>query len=151
MHTFSSTMAYIICYISLFLTNTQNTIEKTFRNKSVCSYCKMKANLTGFNNRVKWSYYVHANTYIKRERRKGYTVRCEKVSRKINLCICSGALWLVANAIRIFVRSVEDGLEPSQTYGEVNKHLSFCIVEISISYFSINCLNYQYMSARFHD
>ena len=40
---------------------------------------------------------------------------------KSNLCICSGALWLVANAF--FVRSVEDGLEPSQTYDEVNKLL----------------------------
>ena len=30
---------------------------------------------------------------------------------------------LAANAIRYFVRSVEDGLEPSQTYDEVNKLL----------------------------
>ena len=30
---------------------------------------------------------------------------------------------LVANAIRYFVRSVEDDLEPSQTYDEVNKLL----------------------------
>ena len=51
-NTFSSTMAYIVCYISLFLTNTQNTIEKPFRNKSMCSYCKMKAYLTRFNNGV---------------------------------------------------------------------------------------------------
>ena len=58
-NTFSRTIAYIIiiicyiCYISLFLTNTQNTIEKPFRNKSMCSYCKMKAYLTRFNNRVR--------------------------------------------------------------------------------------------------
>ena len=55
MHTFSSTIAHIICYLSLFLTNTQNTIEKkTFQNKSMCSYCKIKADLTQFNKRVKW-------------------------------------------------------------------------------------------------
>ena len=59
--------------------------------------------------------------HIERERVKGYTFRCEKVSHKSNLCICSGALWLVANAIRYFVRSVEDCLEPSQTYDKVNK------------------------------
>ena len=50
MHTFSSTMAYIICYLSLFLTNTQNTMEKTFWNESMCSCCKMKADLTRFDN-----------------------------------------------------------------------------------------------------
>ena len=42
--------------------------------------------------------------YIEREREKEYTVRCEKVSQKSNLCICSGALWLVANAIRYFCK-----------------------------------------------
>ena len=42
--------------------------------------------------------------HIEWERGKGYTVRCEKVSQKSNLCICSGALWLVANAIRYYCK-----------------------------------------------
>ena len=37
MHTFSSTMAYIICYLSLFLTNTQNTICKNHFGINVCA------------------------------------------------------------------------------------------------------------------
>ena len=83
----------------------------------------MKADLTRFNNRVKWSYMYYANTYRTGEGERGYTVRCKKVSQKSNLCICSEALWLDANAVQYFVRSVEDGLEPSQTYDEVNKLL----------------------------
>ena len=88
----------------------------------MCSYCKIKADLTRFNNRVKWSYYVHANTYRMGEGKR-YTVRCKKVLKKSNLCICSGALWLVANAILYFCKVCEDSLEPSQTYDEVNKLL----------------------------
>ena len=76
-------------------------LKKTFQNKSMCSYCKMKADLTRFNNRVKWSYLVH--TYRIGEG-KGHTVHCKIVFQKNNLCICSGALWLVANVIRYFCK-----------------------------------------------
>ena len=60
---------------------------------------------------------------IERERGKGYTVRCKEVSQKSNLCICSGALWLIAKAIHCLLKACgdHDGIEHSQTYDEVNK------------------------------
>ena len=61
--------------------------------------------------------------HIERERGKGYTVGCKKVFQKSNLCICSGAYGLLQMLFDIFVRFVEDGLEPSQTYNEVIKLL----------------------------
>ena len=47
---------------------------------------------------------MYMQIHIERERGKGYTVHCEKVSQKSNLCFCSGALWLVATAIRYFCK-----------------------------------------------
>ena len=122
-NTFSSTMAYIICYISLFPTNTQNTIEKPFRNKSMCSYCKMKADLTRFNNQVKWSYYVHANTYRTGEWKRVHCPLRKSISKKVICVFAQEPYGLLQMLFGIFVRFVEDGLEPSQTYDEVNKLL----------------------------
>ena len=83
----------------------------------MCSNCNMKADLTGFNNRVKWSYYyMYMQIHIEQEGGNGTLSAAKKVSQKSNLCICSGALRLVANAIWYFVRSVENDLGPSQTY-----------------------------------
>ena len=85
------------------------------------SYCKMKADLTQFNNRVKWSCYVHI--YRTGE---GEKVHCplQKVSQKV-ICVFAQELYgLMQMLFGIFVRSVEDGLGPSQTYDEVNKLLS---------------------------
>ena len=80
----------------------------------MCSYCKMKADLKRFNNQVKWSYYVHANTYRTEE---GKRVHCPLQKKKIYLkkVICVFAQepnGLLQMLFRIFVRSVEDGLEP---------------------------------------
>ena len=82
MHKFSSTMAYIICYLLLFLTNIQNTIEKPFWNKSMCNYCKMKADVTRFNSGVKWSYYVNANTYRMGEGKRIHFPLQKSISKK---------------------------------------------------------------------
>ena len=100
-------------------------LKKTFRNKPICSYCKIKADLTRFNNRVKWSYYVHANTYRKDEG-KGVHYPLQQMFFKKVICVFAmepyGLLQMLFR-IGIFVRSVEDGIEPSQTYDEVNKLL----------------------------
>ena len=86
----------------------------------MCSYCKMKADLTRFNNRVKWSYYVHANTYRTGEG-KGVHCPLQKVFQKVFCVYAQEPYDLLQMLFGIFVRSVEDGIEPSQTYVEVNK------------------------------
>ena len=81
----------------------------------------MKADLTRFNNRVKWSYLVH--TYRIGEG-KGHTVRCKIVFKKKTICVFAQEPYgLLQMLFGIFVRSMEDGPESSQTYDEVNKLL----------------------------
>ena len=50
----------------------------------MCSYYKIKAELTRFNNRAKWSYYVHAITYRMGE---GKRVHCP-LRKSISKIIC---------------------------------------------------------------
>ena len=72
----------------------------------------MKAYLTWFNNRVKWSYYVHTNTYRKRE---GEMVQCplQKVFKKV-ICVFAQEPYVSLQMLfSILVRSVEDDLEIS--------------------------------------
>ena len=58
--------------------------------------------------------------YIERERGKGFTVRRKKYFKKIICVFAQEPYGLVQMLFGIFVRSVEDGLKPSQTYDEVN-------------------------------
>ena len=52
---------------------------------------------------------MYIQIHIERERGKGYTVRCEKV-----ICVFAQEPYgLLQMLFGIFVRSVEDGLEPS--------------------------------------
>ena len=67
---------------------------------------------------------MYIQIHIERERGKGYTVRCEKVSQKVICVFAQEPYGLLQMLFGIFVRSVEDGLEPSQTYDEVNKLLT---------------------------
>ena len=68
-----------------------------FRNKPMCRFCKRKADLTRFNIRVKWSYYVHANTYRKgQSKRVNCPLQKKKYFKKV---ICVFAQELAANAI----------------------------------------------------
>ena len=77
----------------------------------MCSYCNIKADLTRFNNRVKWSYYVHASTCRTGEG-KGYTVCCKKKYLEKVICVFAQEPYgLLQMLFGIFVRSVEDGLE----------------------------------------
>ena len=57
----------------------------------------MKADLTHFNNRVKWSYYVHVNTYRKGQSKR---VNCPLQKQYFKKVICVFAQELIANAIR---------------------------------------------------
>ena len=62
---------------------------------------------------------MYVQIHIERERGKGYTVRIEKLFQK-NAQEPYGLLQMLFG---ILGRSVEDGLEPSQIYDEVNKLL----------------------------
>ena len=69
----------------------------------------MKADLTRLNNRVKWSYYVHANTYRTGE---GKMVHCplrKSISKKVICVFAQESYGLLQMLLGIFVRSVEDG------------------------------------------
>ena len=67
---------------------------------------------------------MYIQIHIERERGKGYTVRYEKKYLKKVICVFAQEPYgLLQMLFCIFVRSVEDGLEPSQTYDEVNKLL----------------------------
>ena len=66
---------------------------------------------------------MYMQIHIERERGKGYTVRCEKYLKKVICVFAQEPYGLLQMLFGIFVRSVEDGLEPSQTYDEVNKLL----------------------------
>ena len=67
---------------------------------------------------------MYIQIHIEQERGKGYTVRCEKsISKKVICVFAQEPYGLLQMLFNMFVRSVEDGLEPSQTYDEVNKLL----------------------------
>ena len=81
----------------------------------------MKADLTRFNNRVKWSYYVYINKYRKGEGKRVHCSLQRSITKKLFLYLLRSLMAHCKCYSLSLVRSVEDGLEPSQTYDEVNK------------------------------
>ena len=69
---------------------------------------------------------MNMQIHIERERGKGYNVHCEKESKKVIRVIAQEPYGLLQMLFGIFVRSVEDGLVPLQTYDEVRKLLLLC-------------------------
>ena len=66
--------------------------------------------------------YMQIHTCIEWEKGKGYTVRCKKRIFQKGICVFAQEPYgLLQMQFGSFVRSVEDGLEPPQTYDEVNK------------------------------
>ena len=74
------------------------------------SYCRMKEDLTWFNNRVKWSYY-------------GTLSAAKKYLKKAICVFAQEPYGSLQRLFSIFVRSVENDLKPSQTYDEISKLL----------------------------
>ena len=66
---------------------------------------------------------MYIQIHIERERGKGTLSAAKKYLKKVICVFAQEPYGLLQMLIDIFVRSVEDGLEPSQTYDEVNKLL----------------------------
>ena len=82
----------------------------------MCSYCKIKADLTRFNNRVKWSYYVHANTCRTGEGKRVHCLLQKKYLKKVICVFAQEPYGLLRMLFGNFVRSVEDGLEQTSFF-----------------------------------
>ena len=77
---------------------------------------------------------MYMQIHIEKERGKWYTLCCKKYLKRM-ICVFAQELFgLLQILFGIFVRSVEDGLEPSQTYDEVNKLLTLNIALFSIKH-----------------
>ena len=66
---------------------------------------------------------MYMQIHIERERGKGTLSAAKKYLKKVVCVFAQEPYGLLQMLFVIFVRSVEDGLEPSQTYDEVNKLL----------------------------